>query len=497
MPRSATTGVYTRVVNSFSNPVFGTLIDPTDADAYFDDLDVGLNPPELDGPVRFINSLQVGTTGTAAGTVDFLNATSGSITLSPPAGALGTVTLTLPAATDTLVGKATTDVLTNKTFGGPLAITSNSALAFAVGANGVSNPVLQADASIASQAAGLKVQGGATGVGTAIVVIDSGADSPLSINAKGTGTIAIANTSTGACTIGNVTITRPAASATLTIANTKTLTASNSLTLAGTDGTTQTFQATDTIVGRATTDTLTNKTYNSSGTGNVFQIAGNTVTTVASLAALLSAPQVTVFTSGSAATYNTPSGAKYLVVEMAGGGGGGAGSGTTPGAAGAGVASSFAGGAVTLTANGGAAGTSTTATFPAGGTATGGDFNFTGGAGGAIMNAASRSGGGGGQNVLFSGGGAANLDLAAATPTAGNAAVANSGSGGGGATSATAAGPGSGGAAGGALRKLITAPNATFTYTVGGGGAGGTLGTSGAAGGNGAAGIIIITAHFQ
>jgi len=44
--------------------------------------------------------------------------------------------------------------------------------------------------------------------------------------------------------------------------------------LAGTDATTLTFQATDTYVGRATTDTLTNKTYDSGGTGNVFSISG-------------------------------------------------------------------------------------------------------------------------------------------------------------------------------------------------------------------------------
>lgn len=47
---------------------------------------------------------------------------------------------------------------------------------------------------------------------------------------------------------------------TLTLGAGKTHVVSNSLTFAGTDGTTQTFQATDTIVGRATTDTLTNKT---------------------------------------------------------------------------------------------------------------------------------------------------------------------------------------------------------------------------------------------
>jgi hypothetical protein len=125
MPRNATTGVFTRVSNSFSSPVFGTLIDPSDAEAYFDDLDVGLNPPELDGPLRLINSLQVGTTGSAAGTIDFLNATSGTITLAPPAGALGTRTLTLPAATDTLIGKDTTDTLTNKTLTSPVLTTPN------------------------------------------------------------------------------------------------------------------------------------------------------------------------------------------------------------------------------------------------------------------------------------------------------------------------------------------------------------------------------------
>jgi len=68
-----------------------------------------------DGTSKFT----LGVAGTSVGSVDFKNATSGTVTLSPVTGALGTVTLSLPAATDTLVGKATTDTLTNKTLTSP------------------------------------------------------------------------------------------------------------------------------------------------------------------------------------------------------------------------------------------------------------------------------------------------------------------------------------------------------------------------------------------
>lgn len=60
-------------------------------------------------------SLLLGTAGSAVGNIGFRNATSGTITLAPVTGALGTVTLTLPAVTDTLVTLAATQSLSNKT----------------------------------------------------------------------------------------------------------------------------------------------------------------------------------------------------------------------------------------------------------------------------------------------------------------------------------------------------------------------------------------------
>lgn len=88
----------------------------------------------------------------------------------------------------------------------------------------------------------------------------------------GTGSVVFANTPTlvtptigvaTATSINKMAITAPATSSTLAVANSKTFTANNTLTLAGTDATTITFQGTDTYVSRTSTDTLTNKTLTS------------------------------------------------------------------------------------------------------------------------------------------------------------------------------------------------------------------------------------------
>ena len=84
-------------------------------------------------------------------------------------------------------------------------IASASAAALAIGANGATNPAFLVDASAASQAAGFKVTGAATGGTVALAAINSGANTNLSINAKGTGGISIGNVSTGGIGLGNAT----------------------------------------------------------------------------------------------------------------------------------------------------------------------------------------------------------------------------------------------------------------------------------------------------
>lgn len=80
-------------------------------------------------------------------------------------------------------------------------ITSASASALAVGLNGATNPALQVDASTASSATGIKVKSAAVTGGAAVSVVSSGTNEPLTIDAKGSGTVTIAGTSTGAVTI--------------------------------------------------------------------------------------------------------------------------------------------------------------------------------------------------------------------------------------------------------------------------------------------------------
>lgn len=81
-------------------------------------------------------------------------------------------------------------------------VTSASANAFAVGLNGTTNPAFNVDASTASSATGLNIKSAAAAGGLAVSVLSSGTNENLTINAKGSGTISIGNTSTGAIALG-------------------------------------------------------------------------------------------------------------------------------------------------------------------------------------------------------------------------------------------------------------------------------------------------------
>lgn len=112
------------------------------------------------------------------------------------------------SGTITLAGTSTGGIALSRT----TTITSSAASALAVGPSGATNPVLQVDASTASQATGLKITGAATGGSTALAVIDSGSNAGMTIDAKGTGSITIGGTSTGSISLGRTTTVTSSAS---------------------------------------------------------------------------------------------------------------------------------------------------------------------------------------------------------------------------------------------------------------------------------------------
>ena len=101
MPFDPVTGVFTRVANSFSNPVVGTTIEPLDADALFDDYDAALN--DVTAPIYYAEKFGVlGNGGTYTTQLQnllnvVLAAGGGKIVL--PAGSFSCGALTYTTAT--------------------------------------------------------------------------------------------------------------------------------------------------------------------------------------------------------------------------------------------------------------------------------------------------------------------------------------------------------------------------------------------------------------
>lgn len=123
---------------------------------------------------------------------------------------------------DTLTVNSTSSILADMTFGTSKAVifrNSNSTFAstsdgllvgtmtagLKVGPNGATNPTLSIVTSTASAATGLQVTSAAAAAGLAIAVISSGTNENLTIDAKGSGTISLGATSTGAIVLARAT----------------------------------------------------------------------------------------------------------------------------------------------------------------------------------------------------------------------------------------------------------------------------------------------------
>ncbi len=212
-------------------------------------------------------------------------------------------------------------------------------------------------------------------------------------------------------------------------------------------------------------------------------------------------PTVQKLTSGTAATYTTAAGAKWIKVRIQAGGGGGGGVGTVTGPTGAtGGTTSFN----SITALGGVGGGGQIGGASAG--ANPGGAGGTGGSGTAVRSpgnggssaaalANGYAGGIGGGGGIFGGGAAAIVNSGAANGTAG---AANSGGGGSGAISPGNTFPAAGGGGGEGAEFIIINPSATYTYTIGAGGAGALgTGTGPAQGGAGGTGYIVVEEHYN
>lgn len=119
----------------------------------------------LTGVFSATTSLLLGTAGSAVGNIGFRNATSGTITVAPTTGALGTVTQTLQAVTGTILCTGGTDVPVADGGTGLSTGTSGGVLGFTAAGTLASSAALAANAIVIGGGAGATPTTTTTGTG--------------------------------------------------------------------------------------------------------------------------------------------------------------------------------------------------------------------------------------------------------------------------------------------------------------------------------------------
>lgn len=220
------------------------------------------------------STVVLSTLPTFGGTGVYFSGSTSGTTQVLSSGVAGTSVLTLPAATDTLVGKATTDTLTNKSINlanNTLTATSAQLLAAITDETGTGNLVFNTSPSITTPTIAGGTHTGITSLGirdtSAAFDVTIAAVSSTALTAGRTLTLDMVNAARSIKLQGNIDL-----AGNLTTAGAFTVSGAYATTLTATAATSVTLPTTGTLATLANTETLTNKTIS---TGSYYQ--GNVI----------------------------------------------------------------------------------------------------------------------------------------------------------------------------------------------------------------------------